>query len=177
MNDADMISVYDVKNVFLEDVLLHCSSDLWSKGEVAKSRYDNAQNNKVLEPIRDADTNTLDYFLQSLLKKEVDPIIEKYAEKMNISISKGEGCYLVRYGVGQFFKAHIDNTKEFSRKISAVLYLNDNYEGGTLTFTKINKKFKPKSNTLFVFPSSEKFEHSADPVTSGIKYCIVGFWS
>ncbi len=177
MNSADMISIHDLPNVSLDYVLEHCANDSWKDAQVANSRYVEYDGVVSLKDIRDSHTTNLDYDLQYLLKQEVDPLVQEYAKKMGIHITIGEGCYLVKYEVGQFFAEHVDKTEEFPRKISAVVYLNDDYEGGTITFTKLNKVFKPKANTLFLFPSSEEFKHSADPVTSGVKYCIVGFWS
>ena len=174
MNNLDLISIHDIKNITLSHVLDHCLSDSWEPAGIAKSRYSNTS---TLKDIRDSDLKVLDFELQELLKKEVDPLIQKYANKMGINISFSEGWQLVRYRSGQFFAEHVDKTEEFPRKVSAVLYLNEDYEGGTITFTKLNHSFKPKENTLFIFPSSEDFMHSADPVISGEKYVIVGFWS
>jgi predicted 2-oxoglutarate/Fe(II)-dependent dioxygenase YbiX len=177
VNNLDLISISNVPKINLEHVLNHCLSDSWKDSQIAQSRYQNGLNKKTLKDIRDSELKILDFELQDLLKKEVYPLVEKYANKMGISLSFGEGWQLVRYKAGQFFAEHVDKTEEFPRQISAVLYLNDDYEGGTITFTKLNKTFKPKANSLFIFPSSEEFMHSADPVTSGEKYVIVGFWS
>ena len=171
-----MISVYDLPNIKLDYVLSHCSEHEWADATVAESRYKLETDRLSLKDIRDANVNTIDIVLNDLLRKEIDSIISEYAKKHDIQITLGEGYHVVRYVPGQFFAEHTDATEEFPRKISAVLYLNDNYDGGTITFTKLNRSFKPKSNTLFVFPSSQEFSHSADPVTSGVKYCIVGFW-
>jgi predicted 2-oxoglutarate/Fe(II)-dependent dioxygenase YbiX len=176
MNSLDMISIYDVPNIKLDYVLGHCSEHEWADARVAESRY-KTNNNLSAKDIRDANVKRIDVELNDLLRKEVDFIVNEYAIRHSINITTGEGYHVVRYVPGQFFAEHIDSTEEFPRKISAVLYLNDNYDGGTITFSNLNKSFKAKSNTLFVFPSSEEFIHSADPVTSGVKYCIVGFWS
>jgi hypothetical protein len=177
MNSLDMISFYDVPGIRLDYVLGHCSEHEWADAGVAESRYKINKDKLSAKDIRDANVNRIDIELNDLLRREVDSIVNEYAIKHNIPITTGEGYHVVRYVPGQFFAEHVDNTEEFPRKISAVLYLNDNYDGGTITFSKLNQSFKPKSNTLFVFPSSQDFIHSADPVISGVKYCIVGFWS
>lgn len=177
MNSIDLISIKNVPKINLEHVLNHCLSSSWEYSGVAKSRYQNEVNTKTLKDIRDSESKVIDFEIQDLLKKEVYPLIEEYAKNMGIKLSFGETWQLVRYKVGQFFAEHVDKTEEFPRQISAVLYLNNDYEGGTITFTKLNKTFKPKANELLIFPSTEEFIHSADPVTSGEKYVIVGFWS
>ena len=177
MNSIELLSMHDLPNVKLEDVLNNCLDSEWSDSQVDSSRYEQYSGARLLKDIRDSKTKRLNKNLQDLLKKEIDPLIKQYSDKLGIDISVGEGYQLVKYNVGQFFAEHVDQTEDFPRKISAILYLNDNYEGGTITFTKINHTIKPMSNTLLIFPSTEDFEHSADPVTSGVKYVIVGFWS
>ncbi len=177
MISEDKISIISLESITLDYVLDHCNNDNWTDGEVAKSRYSADTGSGTNKNIRDVDTSLIDNDLVNLLNLCVEPYIIKYAKRNDIKISKNVGYALARYSNGQFFTEHTDSTKEFPRKVSAILYLNDDYTGGTITFTKLNKTFKPKANTLFIFPSSDEFSHSADPVIDGTKYIIVGFWS
>jgi hypothetical protein len=176
MNNESKISIINLERITLDYVLEHCNNDNWTDGEVAKSRYSSDTGADTNKDIRDVDVSLIDSKLYSLLSLSVEPHIMKYAQKHDIKISQNVGYSLARYSSGQFFAEHTDSTKEFPRKVSAILYLNDNYSGGTITFTKLNKTFKPKANTLFIFPSTDDFSHSADPVIDGTKYVIVGFW-
>jgi hypothetical protein len=54
-----------------------------------------------------------------------------------------------------------------------VCYLNDNYEGGELSFRLQGLKIKPKAGDMYVFPSNYMYPHVAEKVTSGIKYSLV----
>ena len=176
MTSLDMISLSSLPNVKLEYVLEHCNNSSWGEGKVAKSRYSEELGGATNKSIRDVQVSPMDQELVDLLNKEIEPIVQDYARKYGITVSSNTSYSLAKYDVGQFFAEHTDATKEFPRKISAVLYLNDNYEGGTITFTKIKSSIKPNKNTLFIFPSTEEFSHSADPVISGTKYVIIGFW-
>lgn len=84
-----------------------------------------------------------------------------------------ESFNFIKYGQDQHFQIHSDHGYSYTCVLSAVGYLNDDYEGGELFFDKLNLKIKPKAGDLYLFPSSYIYSHAAMPVTSGIKYSIV----
>lgn len=176
MSSLSQISIIKFEDIGLDYVLENCNEESWEEGGVAKSRYSLEKGAAVNKSIRDVRVADMPESFYRHLDSAIEPHIKKYAKDNNINISKNTAYIVTRYNEGQFFIEHTDSTEEFPRKVSAILYLNDNYDGGTLTFTKFNKSFKPKAGSLFIFPSNEKFSHSADPVTSGTKYVIVGFW-
>lgn len=67
--------------------------------------------------------------------------------------------------------------------ITCTMYLNDDYEGGSLLF-RIHKEdgsiveldYKPKAGDIVVFPSGEPYLHGVEEVRSGVKYFIRTFW-
>ena len=65
--------------------------------------------------------------------------------------------------------------KVLDRDISLLLYLNDNYEGGKLKFTRLNYTYKPKAGDLVFFPSNHIFTHESTPLTVGVKWAIVSW--
>ena len=71
------------------------------------------------------------------------------------------------------YKAHYDGGSESGRAISAVIYLNDDYEGGHIEFPNFKLKIKPEKGMLIVFPSNYAYRHIAHPVTAGTKYALV----
>lgn len=178
MSNLEKIEVVNVKEISLEYLLKNAKNKYWIPGKIAKSRYSLDLGAAINKDIRDVDHLIISNELQNFLNKYIEPHVYQYAKKHNMSISQQNAGYSFnRYSAGQFFKEHVDSTSEEPRTISIVLYLNDDYEGGTITFTKLNKSFKPEANSLFIFPSNEEFMHSADPVISGVKYIVVGFWS
>jgi predicted 2-oxoglutarate/Fe(II)-dependent dioxygenase YbiX len=60
-----------------------------------------------------------------------------------------------------------------ARCVSALCYLNDDYEGGELEFTNFNVKIKPLPGMLILFPSNYAYRHVAHPIKSGTKYSLV----
>lgn len=84
-----------------------------------------------------------------------------------------EGYNLLKYSGGQEYKEHSDGSSASGRCVSAILYLNEDFEGGELEFPRFNVKIKPKPGMLVLFPSNYAYSHIAHPVTSGTKYAIV----
>jgi hypothetical protein len=64
--------------------------------------------------------------------------------------------------------------------ITCTTYLNDDYEGGEISFLVEDKDevldYKPKSGDIMVFPSGEPYYHGVKTISSGYKYFIRAFW-
>lgn len=84
-----------------------------------------------------------------------------------------EGYNMLRYEGGEHYKEHYDSNTELGRVISAICYLNDDYEGGELEFINFGITIKPEKGTLILFPSNYAYRHIAHPVKSGTKYALV----
>jgi hypothetical protein len=80
---------------------------------------------------------------------------------------------MLKYSFGQEYHSHYDGSTGDGRSLSAILYLNDNYEGGQIEFVNFNITIKPTAGMLLLFPSNYAYRHKAHPVTSGTKYAIV----
>ena len=105
-----------------------------------------------------------------LLLAATGPYREKYGITENLT---HEDYSLLRYRGGQEYKAHYDGGTSTARSVSAIVYLNDDYEGGEVEFTNFGVKIKPQPGMLLLFPSNYAYTHIAHPVTSGTKYAIV----
>jgi hypothetical protein len=97
-----------------------------------------------------------------------------YSQKYNINeYLYHEPYQALKYRSGEFYKAHYDGGTESGRSISAVVYLNDDYEGGEIEFPNFKIKLKPEKGMLILFPSNYAYAHIAHPVTKGTKYSLV----
>ena len=83
---------------------------------------------------------------------------------------------ILKYRESQYYIPHLDDGKQTRRRVSAVGYLNDNFEGGELNFPLVNFTYYPMAGDVVVFPSGAPFTHEARPVKQGIKYSIVNWW-
>jgi hypothetical protein len=97
-----------------------------------------------------------------------------YAEKYGIHEKFWHEHYnMIKYSDGQQYKAHYDGHTSTARVLSAIVYLNNNYEGGHVEFTNFGVKIKPEPGMLLLFPSNYAYTHIAHPVVEGSKYAIV----
>jgi len=91
--------------------------------------------------------------------------------------------YLLRYKIGGKYAPHADADqldpatgrlyRAADRDISALLYLNDDYVGGELTFTNLHYTLRPQAGDLVIFPSGIRYRHAAHAIESGRKYALV----
>lgn len=98
---------------------------------------------------------------------------QPYAKKHNIQNLYHEGYNLLKYKEGQSYGLHYDGVTALKRAVSAIVYLNDNFDGGYLEFPNFNVRIKPEKGMLILFPSNFAYAHVASPVTRGEKYAIV----
>lgn len=114
-------------------------------------------------------------------RKELDWILRKYAYKIGHNNITGEVLYphdiaVQKYDVGVGMGRHTDSMDACvpDCKISAVMYLNDNYEGGKVGFPNVNKEFSPPKNSVMMFPQqSSQWDHEVGDIISGSRYVIV----
>ena len=59
---------------------------------------------------------------------------------------------------------------------SALLYLNENFIGGDLVFTKIGMSVSPKQGQLIMFPAGSDYAHKTTRIMSGVKYILAIFF-
>lgn len=97
-----------------------------------------------------------------------------YAERFKMDgLLYHEPYSLLKYSVNEEYKGHYDGHTETGRAISAICYMNDDYEGGSLEFPFFKLKIKPQAGMLILFPSNFAYHHIAHPITNGSKYAMV----
>lgn len=105
--------------------------------------------------------------------KNLKPCLDQYMATYYAKIEKFENPQLLRYGKEQRFHDHIDDHPFFTRRISLTYYLNEDYEGGDVEFSRYGLRFKAKKNDLLIFPSNFMYNHQVYPVTDGLRYVVV----
>ncbi len=85
-----------------------------------------------------------------------------------------------KWTVGAYAADHADNADLdgtpngwAANKLVTILYLNDNYEGGYLTFRDHDIAIKPKTGTLIVFDVGINNVHAVTEVTDGVRYTML----
>jgi len=74
--------------------------------------------------------------------------------------------FIVAWTEGTSQKEHTDNGNDFT----AIMYLNENYEGGELNFPTLDISIKPKKGSLIIWPGY--LTHSISEISSGTRYTM-----
>ena len=113
--------------------------------------------------------------LNNLFLENFGPVERDYMSNYGVPCEWHDTYGILKYGAGQFFSNHIDDHKDYPRRVSTVYYLNDNYTGGEINFPRFGITFKPKANQMIVFPSNYMYNHSVSPVIEGERYAVVSW--
>jgi hypothetical protein len=105
--------------------------------------------------------------------KVFDPLIEKYKNKtikmFNDEFKYFSGYIATKYVPGVGMATHTDS--KVGEEMGVLMYLNDDYEGGELTYTDSEgneKAIKPKTGDMVYCPSW--YPHGVNRVTKGTRY-------
>ena len=112
------------------------------------------------------------------LKNALTKVGKDYAKSQNIDYIDPAPISISKYISGAEMGPHVDyhGEPDLEPIMSAVMYLNDDMDGGELHFTEFDIKLKPKAGSIVVFPSVEPYYHRSSPVVSGVKYMSPAFW-
>jgi hypothetical protein len=101
--------------------------------------------------------------------------VDDYAKYWGINVVYYEAFNFVKYdGEGTHFNIHADHGPAYNCTVSAVIYINDDYEGGEIQFPRLdNVIHTPRVGDIAIFPSNYIYEHASLPMKSGTKYCVV----
>lgn len=191
-NEALGLDVY--KNVFtreqiskyidsLERNLKSGSRYAWSEAKVtnsdapikkARDCVDFKMNYASLGGVQNQENSELWDTYDEIYKK-LKACVDHYCNYWGINVTFYEVFNFVKYeGEGKEFKVHADDGPMYKAAVSAVIYLNDDYEGGEIAFPRMDGKvIKPSFGDIAIFPSNYIYEHASLPIKSGTKYCVV----
>jgi hypothetical protein len=126
-----------------------------------------------LGPINEDNKELID--LHQEIYEKLKYCVDDYAKYWGINIVYYEAFNFVKYeGAGTHFNIHADHGPAYNCTVSAVIYINDDYEGGELKFPRMdNLVYKPKVGEIVLCPSNYIYEHASLPMKLGTKYCVV----
>lgn len=85
---------------------------------------------------------------------------------------------VLKYEKSGFLPEHIDQGIS-SRVLSVLVYLNDDYDGGEITFPNIGDDgitIKPEAGSVIFFPSNFVGVHSVAEITNGTRYALPNWY-
>lgn len=166
----------------LEETLSSDGPYQWNEAQVTNSTspikkardcVDFKINSKVLGERNESNAKLFDTYTDIFNK--LKNCVDDYSRYWGIGVRFYEVFNFVKYeGEGKHFRIHADDGPAYKATVSAVIYLNDDYEGGELYFPRLdNLTIKPGYGDIAIFPSNYMYEHASLPIKSGTKYCVV----
>ena len=135
----------------------------------------NMDGRDVPDPIRTSDGSTVHWLIENPANHAIN---RRLAALSKTSVEQGEPLQILRYRPGQQYHPHFDWVPDANRRIlTALIYLNDDYEGGDTRFPKVDLSIKGRKGDALLFRNIGRdggfdplSEHSGMPVESGTKY-------
>ena len=132
----------------------------------------------VRDPHRDSDNMVIAPMAEDLVVQVINRCI---AAASRTDVTWGEPLHILRYGPGQQYRPHHDahafSPVEKRRIATALLYLNDAYEGGETHFPEVGIKVRGGIGDLLIFHNLDadmmpdiRMTHAGLPITSGEKW-------
>lgn len=134
-------------------------------------------------------TSSTSYFDNTIII--ISQIKDKIAKYLNVDSKRIEPLQGQKYGSGQYFKPHYDYlfSSEETQRIKEsgnrywtfLIYLNDDFDGGTTNFPKLNFEIKPKKGMALMFQNMKNDQviqeslHEGKSVLTGFKYIITAW--
>lgn len=117
--------------------------------------------------------------INSLLHESFIPCFNDFVLKFNIdsNAETSKNYSILKYENNEQYIYHLDDSSAIPRKVSAVGYLNDDFSGGELDFDKLPFRYFPVAGDIVIFPSIEPYSHASLPISDGVKYSVVNWWS
>jgi predicted 2-oxoglutarate/Fe(II)-dependent dioxygenase YbiX len=161
---------------------------LFEDGEVG-----NGTHARVSKKIRNTEIYGFSQFSESLTNVHYHNLLsninilhyEKYNQEFPFltPCSKVNQINGLRYEKGGHYDFHVDGGGGFDRVLSSILFLNNDYKGGNLSFMDTltsDKKIYDipvQPGRLIMWPSNFLFPHSVRPVEEGTRFSIVSWIS
>jgi hypothetical protein len=80
---------------------------------------------------------------------------------------------VAKWETGTKLNLHVDDLGYVTdNHIPTLIYLNDDYEGGEISFAIHNITIKPKIGDLLIFPGNMHYAHEVKEVLSGTRYTL-----
>lgn len=176
------IKIFD--NILPEELCDHIlneyvNNNSWEKTLTGSGHNPNARNCSVI-PISQS------YIIEENpdIRKEIDECLydavshslklyENEFPEFDLEIREDSGYELLRYNEGEFYVEHSDSYKESPRALSCIISLNEDYEGGEISFFSRELTYKLKKGSVIMFPSNFMYPHEIRKVTNGTRYSII----
>lgn len=137
---------------------------IYRTSDIKENDYYYDEYKKMSDPLFDALDSTFNHYSN---------IIYPFAGK-NIK-GKEDQMNILKYEKAGFLPEHSDHGIS-SRTLSVVMYLNDDYVGGEISFPQVGVTIKPEAGSIVFFPSNFVFTHEISEIKEGIRYALPNWY-
>lgn len=173
LSDAPRITV--ARALFTADECAHVTALSAPRMEPSVV-VDPATRREIPHPIRTSEGTVLGPIQQDLVIHALD---RRIAAVTGSRVEQGEPLTVLRYTPGQQYRLHHDCLpgEANQRAMTAIVYLNDGYDGGATQFPAIGAEFRGTAGDAILFANTladgkidERSRHAGLPVTRGEKW-------
>lgn len=167
--------------VLAGELVIFRQSILSSQDLIAQAEYLNAWRENLSFYNTDGIVERYESTIHNLSSATLEEIffnIENYVKILEYkfhTFDKDSQHYMLhisKYTEGGSIGLHTDvKPSEDSGDYTAVIYMNDDYDGGELGFPELGIEIKPKSGDMLIFPIW--YPHYANRSTNGVKYISI----
>jgi hypothetical protein len=116
-----------------------------------------------------------DMVLNKIIMEKINRIIINLPDMVVAGFNR-----VLRQSPGNNMDAHIDEINDQSngsiREYALVVYLNDDYIGGDLSYVDLDISIKPEAGSLMIFKTGPKYLHEVKTVAGNTpRYCLPAF--
>ena len=137
----------------------------------------------LMYPLTPLNKSITDCHWARFLNFKLTSLMNKYIEMNNLlpylGIPNLNQLDILKYEETYHYQFHIDGGYDSNRTLSAIVFLNNDYEGGELCFKTLesDKEFsiKPYPGKIIIWPGNFFFPHSVKPIKNGTRYTIVAW--
>ena len=163
-HSADLVSSEEMK------ILMNTArkEDIWNN-----TLKDSVWNNRVVDTLKLMNQEVESYnIIKDIQKRFHRQIMNFY----NVEVMKPQPM-MCRWRVGDSQSPHVDKTHFPHYDIGSVIYLNDDYVGGSIYFPQHDIEISPKAGDAYAFPGDDFYEHGVREITDGVRYTLPIFWT
>jgi len=154
-----------------------CAYLIESAGELFEpSMVYDVSHQRVRDTIRTSDGATLNWLIED---PAIHALNRRIARATATPYENGEALQVLRYSPGQQYHPHFDwvDAAANQRIWTALVYLNDGYEGGATAFVRTGLEVRGRTGDMLLFSNADAdghgdplAEHAGLAVTAGTKY-------
>lgn len=113
--------------------------------------------------------------VQEYVDSNISKLIIEYVKEFEIKLKSKDQWCLISSSNTKNSETFIDVNDKNPTAVSFLINLNENYDGGEISFINRlgNEKYRMPANSLLIYPSN--YEHTLHAVSAGTQYLLISF--